>query len=159
MKPDVTDSDTRAQLKAHYQLHSSGDALIICHCLDYIDSLRKKLAITKDGFAVGLRDEVFYPQSDGSVEVRNVWAYGGPYLACGDGNRLPVEVISCYASLERAHSAAQQAKDNDRIEVLIEARDEIRDNDAAWWHEENPAEAAELAELLAQQAKENGHED
>lgn len=39
MKPDITKPAVRAELKAHYELHSSGDALIITHCFDYIDRL------------------------------------------------------------------------------------------------------------------------
>ena len=76
-----------------------------------IKALRSKLAITKDGFAVGLAEEVFYPESDGTVSCPVVLGCGGEFRAYRGDLQVSVEVSDCYASLETAHKEADRMKE------------------------------------------------
>ncbi len=78
-----------------------------------IESLRKKLAITKDGYAVGLGEEVFRPQSDGSVEARTVLADVVELKAYTVGYGSPVSVSEYYASLTTAMEVAEEMKESE----------------------------------------------
>lgn len=77
--------------------------------LDAVEKLRSKLAITADGYAVGLADEVWHPQSDGQATHRTVWAYGGKLLAYWD-HGPPVPVSECCAALTTAMEVAEEMK-------------------------------------------------
>ena len=82
--------------------------------IDEIESLRKKLAITKDGYAVGLGEEVFRPQSDGSAEVRTVWGCVRDYRAYRPGREpSSVKASDCYASLTTAMEVAEEMKESE----------------------------------------------
>ena len=81
--------------------------------IDEIESLRKKLAITKDGYAVGLGEEVFRPQSDGSVEARTVLADVVELKAYTVGYGSPVSVSEYYASLTTVMEVAEEMKESE----------------------------------------------
>ena len=78
-----------------------------------IESLRKKLAITKDGYAVGLVDNVFHLEPDGTVSSRTVWARKWEFKACWGDHGPPVDVSDCYASLTTAMEVAEEMKESE----------------------------------------------
>ena len=81
--------------------------------IEEIESLRRKLAITKDGYAVGLGEEVFRPQSDGSAEVRTVWGCVRDYRAYRPGPEPAVKASDCYGSLTTVMEVAEEMKESE----------------------------------------------
>ena len=126
MKPDITKPAVRAELKAHYELHSSGDALIITHCFDYIDRLEKaanKLPKDAEGVHCGPGDRRWawtHPGGGKAAVLQGgvFWEPGGePDWRIGFGIKAhPAGVFAGFSTKEAAENCAalaQQAKDTE----------------------------------------------
>ncbi len=82
--------------------------------IDEVESLRRKLAITKDGYAVGLGEEVFLPKPDGSASCLTVLGGGGGRLFKASWDHgPPVDVGDCYGSLTTVMEVAEELKESE----------------------------------------------